>query len=971
MGSLARALAACTLALPMTAWSAGIYGGSAHAVATDAETITADLKPTWQTNGRVWALEQIGDMVLVGGEFTSVRPPGARLGSQEVPRERFAAFDVTTGDLLPCAPRFTIGAGAASVRVIESAPDESRFYVGGSFGRVSGTGVANLVALDIDDCNLTDASSFRRPGVSGQVLGLEAVGDSLYVAGEFSTVDSQSRPGLAVLGSDGQLAAARAEFDGPTRAVVTALEFGKVFVGGDFSYVNGEYAHGLVAIDAASGDVAQTFPGWLPTRSVVRALVRDEGTLYLGAEGRGRGVFDGRLAASISTGELLWKDTCLGATMALALRRGLLYSGSHAHDCSTTPGGFEEGGFRQHLLAQRTSDMTIQHWFPDTNEGFEMGVAEALGPRAMVFAGGDLWVGGEFTKVNDFTDDASQWGLARFAASPDTGVNLAPALSVSSVVAGKVRVSWTSVFDRDDESLTYELYRDGSLVDAQSAVSKEWSRPLMSFVDTTATPGSVATYRMRILEDDGENAGPLGARHSVTVADTSTQESDFDGDGYADLAIGVPREDLGPAPNAGAVQVLYGSASGATARDDLWHQGRRGVKGVNESGDRFGQVLDWGDFDADGYADLAIGVPREDIGGVTRSGTVHVLYGGVNGLTPDRDQVWHQGSEGVSGKNEEHDKFGAALAVGDFDGDGYGDLAVGVGGEDVGKERNAGRVVVLRGSASGLAPGGAQSWGQGSLGIASVPQSSEWFGDGLAAGDVTADGRDDLVIQVRAELDPAADGSRGSVIHLLKGGTLGLSAVGSQYLALGDFGVSNQGRVETMRVADVNSDGSGDLSLGVTLPDGPAVVLVHGHPEGFHPGRVVSAAEPGQDSIWPGARDGAFGDFTGDGWTDLVLDAAAIVKGTNTGLESGPSPWFRSVGKNVRLSALPLSGGTRAWLIIGSPRSDAGKVDGAGTVTAVQGEQAGIPRTVVLWHQDVLGVKGSAEPSDSFGDAIG
>src|SRR3954451_23876013 len=77
-------------------------------------TFSADPLSTWQTNGTVWALESIGNVVYVGGSFTKVRPPGTAEGdASEVGRVNFATFDATTGALLPCNPTVTNGAGTA------------------------------------------------------------------------------------------------------------------------------------------------------------------------------------------------------------------------------------------------------------------------------------------------------------------------------------------------------------------------------------------------------------------------------------------------------------------------------------------------------------------------------------------------------------------------------------------------------------------------------------------------------------------------------------------------------------------------------------------------------------------------------------------------------------------------------------------------------------------------------------------
>ena len=75
---------------------------------------------------------------------------------------------------------------------------------------------------------------------------------------------------------------------------------------------------------------------------------------------------------------------------------------------------------------------------------------------------------------------------------------------------------------------------------------------------------------------------------------------------------------------------------------------------------------------AGSYDFLAIGVPYEDIDTNDDAGAVNVIYDSGTGLSADGNQIWYEDYNGMLGADEEDNLFGDALAVGDFDGDGFG-----------------------------------------------------------------------------------------------------------------------------------------------------------------------------------------------------------------------------------------------------------------------------------------------------------
>ncbi len=459
----------------------------------------------------------------------------------------------------------------------------------------------------------------------------------------------------------------------------------------------------------------------------------------------------------------------------------------------------------------------------------------------------------------------------------------------------------------------------------------------------------------------------------AAVADgpcSSSASGDFNGDGFSDLAVGVPEEDVAAITDAGAVSVIYGSADGLQGAsppgvkdDDLWHQDSSGVDGAAETGDRFGACLAAGNFNGDVNGanqvdDLAIGVPGEDVGTISNAGSVAVIYGsvagGTGGLAPGDlgDQIFEQDSSGILGQSEGGDAFGAALTVGDFNGDGKDDLAIGVPGEDLGSQADAGAVNVIRGTQlKGLHSTADQYWHQDSGAVLSTATAGDRFGSALTAGLFNGDAAFDLAVGVPGEDGPANSGAVTLLYGTVSTTTLGLSTTGTQHWTQNATGVSDDAEAQdsfgrSLAAGDFGGTAHDDLAVGV----------------------------PGEDLAAP---------------VRLNAGAATVIPGSATGLAGGDHPLLTqdsilsgpvetSEAQDMFGSALVAANfGETAHLdlAIGVRGEDVGAIANAGGVDVVYGTPTGLNLTVAApladsWNQDSTDVENTAEAEDFFGSSL-
>lgn len=401
------------------------------------------------------------------------------------------------------------------------------------------------------------------------------------------------------------------------------------------------------------------------------------------------------------------------------------------------------------------------------------------------------------------------------------------------------------------------------------------------------------------------------------------EKVDFNGDGYGDIVVGVPGEDLGSVKDAGAINVIYGSAKGPTSKgNQFWNLNASGVQGDAAAGDRLGDALTVGDFNGDGRADLAIGVPmRDSSGGLADTGAILVLYGSTSGLKSAGNQLLDRGADGGAG-----DRLGTCLAAGDFDGDGHVDLAASAPFDDVNGKADAGSVWIIRGSGAGLTTANNQLLWQGLGGIKGSLKAGDRFGSALAVGNFGRGSQQDLAIGAPGEdVGSAADAGGVNIVY---GSSGGLSSAGNQFWTQNSSKVPDKAEAGdqfgyAIAAGDFNGNGYDDLAIGAPFED---------RETGAGSGSSALASDFGgviANAGWGCVLNGNIGGLQGNGTIELNF-------------RPGPDDAPDNAQFGTALAAGDVNGDTIPDLAIGAPLATVDIFDGAGAVNVLIGRISGL-----------------------------
>jgi len=339
---LGRGLAAVVAGALIAALSVAAPAFADTAPAPDSglpTTVTADPLPTVQIDGIAWAQAATSTTVYAGGKFSNARPAGAAAGQNQTPRTNLLAYNLATGDLISSWNPTLNG----RVLALAVSPDGSRVYVGGDFTTVNGQTRNRIAALDATTGQLIASWA---PPANSTVIDIVATDTTVYVAGEFSNINGVSRSNVAALSaSTGAVLNFNAVLAGGhgARAIVLSPDKKKLVVAGSFTSTNGSTnpGRGMAALDAVTG---QSLPWAVNSvihnggdNSAIYSLASDGDSVYgSGYDFYGDSTlddFEGAFRASWSDGTMSWMEDCHGDTYSVYPFAGAVYTASHSHYC--------------------------------------------------------------------------------------------------------------------------------------------------------------------------------------------------------------------------------------------------------------------------------------------------------------------------------------------------------------------------------------------------------------------------------------------------------------------------------------------------------------------------------------------------------------------------------------------------------------------------------------------------------------
>jgi len=398
----------------------------------------------------------------------------------------------------------------------------------------------------------------------------------------------------------------------------------------------------------------------------------------------------------------------------------------------------------------------------------------------------------------------------------------------------------------------------------------------------------LAGNRLRIVTDDRDAVYPVIIDPLVTDPDWSAESNqsgasfgvsvasagDVNGDGFDDVIVGSDDFSNSQA-DEGVVFVYHGSAGGPSVTPNWTVESDHPFAKFGRS------VATAGDVNGDGYDDIVIGAPEydDDDGSLLEvdEGWAFFFYGSSGGL-PNGPNTTVASADWTAEANQEEGAFGRFVAsAGDVNGDGYDDVLIGASDYSNGQSFEGASFLYL-GSSTGL-------------GATGTPANADWSSEGdqvnslyghalASAGDVNADGYDDVIIGARNYENNFEDEGR---VELFLGSAAGLALTPVWRLDGGQNDMRLGVSVDS--AGDVNGDGYDDVLIGADIfsngQTGEGGAFVFAGSQSANLGTIPAwTGEINQGDAFLGFSAAGVGDVNQDGFDDVIVGADGYDNGS-------------------------------------------------------------------------------------------